>query len=183
MDYSVDRIEQAGGRQPESAPRQTQDESGTTNTAVRTLAARALRALMQAVALAEPLQRELARRHGVSVGDLIALRRLAQLGEATTARFGEACGVRRSATTDLVDRLESAGLVERCPDPTDRRVRIVRLTEAGREAQAGKELVADSALAAHIHRLSQDEQIRLAELLERMVQPAPEEEAPVEVGP
>ena len=161
MDYSGERREEQRQRTPET---------------------RALRALMQAVALAEPLQRELARRHGVSVGDLFALRRLAQLGDTTTARFGEACGVRRSATTDLVDRLESAGLVERCPDPADRRVRIVRLTGAGREAQAGRDLVADSVLAERVRRFSSEEQIRLAELLERAVQPSPEDEAAVEVN-
>ena len=179
MDYSEERSELAGDGGPVAVRAVVPGAEPGTN---RPPGSRALRAFMQAVALAEPLQRELARRHGVSVGDLFALRRLRDLGETTTARFGEACGVRRSATTDLVDRLESAGLVERCPDPADRRVRIVRLSNAGREALAGRDLVSDSAVAERLRRLSPDELTQLAELLERLVQPAPEEEAPVEVG-
>lgn len=35
------------------------------------------------------------------------------------------------AMTNRIDRLEEAGLVERIPDPTDRRGTIVRLTRAG----------------------------------------------------
>ncbi|WP_051940529.1 MarR family winged helix-turn-helix transcriptional regulator [Phaeacidiphilus oryzae] len=39
----------------------------------------------------------------------------------------------RSATT-VVDALEAAGLVERAPDPADRRATLLRLTAAGRES-------------------------------------------------
>lgn len=142
---------------------------------------RALRAVLQAVAMAEPLQQELARRHGVSVGDVIALSRLRALGEATTTAFGVACGVRRSATTDLVDRLETAGLVMRCPHPSDRRARLVRVTDAGLDALAGSTLVHQSAIAERLARLSAEEQEQLAELLERLIEPADEED-PVEAG-
>jgi DNA-binding MarR family transcriptional regulator len=38
-----------------------------------------------------------------------------------------------SSVTYLVDRLEEAGWVAREPDPSDRRVSLVRLTDAGRE--------------------------------------------------
>jgi DNA-binding MarR family transcriptional regulator len=41
-------------------------------------------------------------------------------------------GVDRTAMTYLLDDLEGAGLVERRPDPSDRRARRVTLTEAGR---------------------------------------------------
>lgn len=142
---------------------------------------RALRAMMRAVAMAEPLQRELARRHGVSVGDLIALARLRDLDEATTTQFGTACGLRRSATTDLVDRLESAGFLGRYAHPTDRRARIVRVTDAGRDALAGTELVRESAVAERLARLSPEEQETLAALLERLVEPAPEDDSAMEV--
>ena len=39
-----------------------------------------------------------------------------------------------SSATSIVDRLVDKGLVERAPDPEDRRVVICRLTEMGREA-------------------------------------------------
>ena len=43
---------------------------------------------------------------------------------------------RASDTTRLVDRLERAGLVERLPNPADRRSVLVRATARGREAFA-----------------------------------------------
>ncbi|WP_307793978.1 MarR family winged helix-turn-helix transcriptional regulator [Actinotalea soli] len=46
-------------------------------------------------------------------------------------------GIDRTAMTYLVDELESAGLVIRHPDPTDRRIRHVVITAAGRETLAG----------------------------------------------
>ena len=42
----------------------------------------------------------------------------------------------RGGTTKVVDRLEAMGLVERQPDPDDRRATIVSITAAGREARA-----------------------------------------------
>ena len=42
-------------------------------------------------------------------------------------------GVDRTVMTYLLDDLESAGLVERKPDPADRRARRIVLTEAGTE--------------------------------------------------
>ncbi len=39
-----------------------------------------------------------------------------------------------SAATSIIDRLVDKGLVERAPDPEDRRVVICRLTPTGREA-------------------------------------------------
>ena len=42
-------------------------------------------------------------------------------------------GIDRTAMTYLLDDLEQAGLVERRPDPTDRRARHVVITQTGRE--------------------------------------------------
>lgn len=41
-----------------------------------------------------------------------------------------------SNVTAIIDRLESRGLVERSPDPIDRRVKLVAATAAGRTAAA-----------------------------------------------
>lgn len=48
------------------------------------------------------------------------------------ASIAEALGLDRTVMTYLVDDLERAGLVERRPDPADRRSRQVVLTGAGR---------------------------------------------------
>jgi MarR family transcriptional regulator, transcriptional regulator for hemolysin len=41
-------------------------------------------------------------------------------------------GVEGPSMVSMLDRLERDGLVERVPSPTDRRVKLVQLTEAGR---------------------------------------------------
>ena len=130
---------------------------------------RVLRAYVRAVALAEPLQRELAARHGISLGDLHAVHVLARLGEIPISRYGAEVGVPRSTITNLVDRLERAGLVERLPGPTDRRVTLVRLAPAGRKAVEETGLLRQSEVAARLFALDPAAQATLAELLERVV--------------
>ena len=57
---------------------------------------------------------------------------LLQPGQATTmAALSRFLGCHDSNVTGLVDRLEARGLVERRSDPTDRRVKLVALTDAG----------------------------------------------------
>ncbi len=59
--------------------------------------------------------------------------RVLQHGPVTMSVLSRELGVTVSATTQLADRLECAGLVERVPEPGDRRARCVRLTLAGAE--------------------------------------------------
>jgi len=54
--------------------------------------------------------------------------------ECTMGALSGRLGVGLSATTELVDRLVEGGVIERVPDPSDRRVVRVRLSEPGRRA-------------------------------------------------
>jgi DNA-binding MarR family transcriptional regulator len=72
-----------------------------------------------------------------------------------------------SNLTGIVDRLEARGLVERCPVPTDRRVKELRLTAAGREIQA--QLDEQSGHVPELSILSADEQQLLLSLLRRVL--------------
>jgi DNA-binding MarR family transcriptional regulator len=130
---------------------------------------RVLLAYLRAVALAEPVQRELAARHGISLADLYAVRVLARQGEVPISHYGDELGIPRSTITNLVDRLERAGLVERLPCPTDRRVTLVRLAPAGQKAVEGAVVLRDSEVAARLLALEPAAQAMLAELLERVV--------------
>ncbi len=129
---------------------------------------RLLRAFVRAVALAEPLQRRLASDFGISLADLWALRALSRLGEAPISRYGRELGLHRSTITNLVDRLEGAGLVERAPIEGDRRITIVRLTARGRGAFEAVSVLRDSPLAHRLLALHPADQAALAELLERV---------------
>ncbi|WP_171112175.1 MULTISPECIES: MarR family transcriptional regulator [Streptomyces] len=73
-----------------------------------------------------------------------------------------------SNVTGIVDRLESRGLVERRPDPADRRVKLAAATDDGRRvARSLRESLrfAREPLAG----LSEEERLTLRDLLRRMV--------------
>ncbi|MEN1885170.1 MarR family winged helix-turn-helix transcriptional regulator [Streptomyces mirabilis] len=75
-----------------------------------------------------------------------------------------------SNVTGIVDRLEARGLVERRPDPSDRRVKLAAATEEGRRvARSLRDALnfAREPLAA----LSTEERLSLRDLLRRMLTP------------
>lgn len=47
-----------------------------------------------------------------------------------------AAGIAKQSAGEIVDDLMARGYVERFPDPADRRAKLIRLTERGKEAQA-----------------------------------------------
>ncbi|MFB7717337.1 MarR family winged helix-turn-helix transcriptional regulator [Nocardia sp. NPDC056100] len=90
-------------------------------------------------------------------GDItIAQGRLAaQIGPDGTrlTELAERAQVTKQTAGFLVDQLERAGYVERVPDPTDGRARLVRLSERGRRmAEFGNEVSAsiEREWAAHL---------------------------------
>ena len=57
---------------------------------------------------------------------------LARTGPVTVARLARHVGIDRSGTSRYADRLQEAGLLERRPDPADRRMSLLCLTPAVR---------------------------------------------------
>ncbi|GFE24903.1 DNA-binding transcriptional regulator, MarR family [Streptomyces sp. SceaMP-e96] len=78
-----------------------------------------------------------------------------------------------SNITGIVDRLESRGLVERRPDPADRRVKLAAPTEEGAHTAAALRTSLDFAREP-LGRLTVAERTLLKELLQRMLGVAPE---------
>ena len=76
--------------------------------------------------------REVADEEGLRSPSSTCLRRLRHHGPTPMRRLAEQMNCEASNLTGLVDRLESRGLVERRPDPGDRRVRLLALTDEGR---------------------------------------------------
>jgi DNA-binding MarR family transcriptional regulator len=62
-----------------------------------------------------------------------AVVQLTQLGPCLVGELGERLGLNSAGVTGLVSRLVQRGLVQREPDPHDRRAVRLRLTEHGRE--------------------------------------------------
>jgi excisionase family DNA binding protein len=67
---------------------------------------------------------------GILVTDLAAVVRLRQ-GATTTGELSAWLGFAPGSTTPVVDRLSSAGLIDRTRDPVDKRRIVIRLTDAG----------------------------------------------------
>lgn len=72
---------------------------------------------------------------GLQPGEFDVLATLRRSGEPyrlSPTRLYEAAMISSGGMTNRLDRLERAGLVERHPDPNDRRGKLIALTEAGK---------------------------------------------------
>ena len=69
---------------------------------------------------------------GLGFSDFAVLEVLLHKGPAPVNRIGELVHLTSGSITAAIDRLERKSLVARGADPSDRRARVVHLTEAGR---------------------------------------------------
>jgi MarR family transcriptional regulator for hemolysin len=108
---------------------------------------------------------EVSRRLGVSEEEMRVLLHLVEHGGLTQSQLTKLLGLSRSGMGAMIQRLERAQLVERHPDPADKRVRLIKLS-ARSEDRIGR---AYRALSAEVERLlaefSGDEQ----EVIERFL--------------
>ncbi len=70
--------------------------------------------------------------------------------------------------TGIVDRLENIGMVERCPNPQDRRSILIALTEKGLEVVPKIRQAVTEANQAFLTPLSKEEELMLRGLLNRL---------------
>ncbi|MCQ3935799.1 MAG: hypothetical protein DPW18_02010 [Chloroflexi bacterium] len=73
---------------------------------------------------------------GLNVTDMECLRLLFQKGVATPSELSRSTGLTSGATTAMLDRLEKAGLIERRPNPNDRRGTLIAPVESSSEKVA-----------------------------------------------
>jgi DNA-binding MarR family transcriptional regulator len=121
-------------------------------------------------------------RFGLQRGEfavLAALRRSGPPYALSPTVLYETTMISSGAMTNRIDRLEGAGLVERRPDPGDRRGKLVALTGTGMA-------LIDRAFTAHVENemrilaaLSPEEQQTLTRLLAKLVHGLPQTSEPV----
>jgi DNA-binding MarR family transcriptional regulator len=108
-------------------------------------------------------------RLGVNVTDMECLGLLFFKGIATPSELARHTGLSSGATTAMLDRLERSGLIERRPNPEDRRGTLIVLVHSGAEKigrwfssvrQAQSELVGG---------YSEDELLVIADFFEKSV--------------
>lgn len=137
------------------------DRAGVDRPQLGDLLSRAISA--QAVAYYDAV----AERLGLNATDLRSLQFLTVESDVSPGRLAEITGLTTGAVTGILDRLESAGLVTREPDPADRRRVMVRLVP-GKIEQLATALqplarVTDDLLS----RYAPSERVAIADYLER----------------
>jgi DNA-binding MarR family transcriptional regulator len=103
---------------------------------------------------------------GLSLAKLLALKVLAEAGESLPlTQLAARLSCVKSNITQLVDRLEADGFVQRVADPNDRRSRLATLTAAGRKVCRDGSRVQEAAEEHLLAKLTTAESRQLAELL------------------
>jgi DNA-binding MarR family transcriptional regulator len=105
---------------------------------------------------------------GLSLTSAATLTTLERGGPRRLTALAAREGVTQPAMTQLVARLQDAGLVDRVPDAADGRVVYVRITAEGQAVLARRRAVRAERVAALLTRLSPDQQAALVAALPAM---------------
>jgi len=73
--------------------------------------------------------------HNMSMWGYVVLNALDRSPVRTQAALAEAIGADKTRIIGTLDELQQGGYIERRPDPDDRRVRLLEITQAGRTAK------------------------------------------------
>lgn len=114
--------------------------------------------------------REILHDFPITTPQFIALQWLKEEGDMTIGALSEKMYLANSTTTDLVDRMEKAGLVQRVRSEADRRVIEIRLLDRGRELIDEVIRARQRYLAEVIKPFPKEEVDRLKELLNLLYQ-------------
>ena len=107
------------------------------------------------------LWRYLIDRDSLSASAALVLNRLYREGPMRLTALAEAEGASQSGMTQLVQRLERQGLLERWSDPDDGRASLVMLGEAGRQNWDARADVRRRRIAELLSAVSRDDQVAL----------------------
>jgi MarR family transcriptional regulator, organic hydroperoxide resistance regulator len=107
---------------------------------------------------------------GLTVAQSYALLALQELGTATMNEFAVEMRLHGTTMTRMADALVDKGLVERKPDPEDRRVVRVSLSTVGREVAGRLQESKRSLLSSALTDLPAGERGKVIEALEQMAE-------------
>jgi DNA-binding MarR family transcriptional regulator len=105
---------------------------------------------------------------GLSIARTKVLRRLSEQGPVRQNALAADFGLSPHSITDIVDGLERLGLAERRPDPTDRRAKLVAITEAGEACLGVANATKERALTQIFGALSDEDRATLLRLLDSL---------------
>jgi MarR family transcriptional regulator for hemolysin len=104
---------------------------------------------------------------GIGQAGWMTIAMIAKSGEPMSQRaLADLVGVEGPSMVSMLDRLEREGLVTRAPSPTDRRVKLVHLTEAGTTLYQQVRKEANAVRTALLGDIAPDRLAAATELLE-----------------
>jgi DNA-binding MarR family transcriptional regulator len=104
----------------------------------------------------------------ITPGQLRAMRVLGHHGTQRMSELSDHLHIAARSTTEVVDALESRGLVERRPDPGDRRATLAELTEHGAAVLSAIRAARGTEAERVFDRLSESDRDRLAQILRKL---------------
>jgi DNA-binding MarR family transcriptional regulator len=104
----------------------------------------------------------------ITPSHLRALRVLMRHGVMRLSELSDHLHIAARSTTEVVDALETRGLVERRPDPDDRRATLVEVTEHGTSVLDAIRTVRGTEAERAFGRLSQADRVHLARILRKL---------------
>jgi DNA-binding MarR family transcriptional regulator len=107
---------------------------------------------------------------GIQTKHVGVLATIVERGPLSQKAVGEALLIDRTTMVQLADKLESLGLVERRPDPVDRRVSLLHLTADGETAYRRARSLVREAEAHLLDCLSAGDRWKLHRLLVRVLE-------------
>jgi DNA-binding MarR family transcriptional regulator len=107
---------------------------------------------------------------GIQTKHVGVLATIVERGPLSQKAVGEALLIDRTTMVQLADKLESLGLVERRPDPVDRRVSLLHLTADGETAYRRARSLVREAEAHLLDCLSAEDRWQLHRLLVRVLE-------------
>ncbi|AME28529.1 MarR family winged helix-turn-helix transcriptional regulator [Burkholderia sp. PAMC 26561] len=108
------------------------------------------------------------RQLGFAIGQMPVLLTLKRDGALSQAELASIAQVERSSMAQLLNRMERDNLIDRVPDPADRRSRLISLTARASKQMPDGKLVMDEACETALTGLTNEERTQLLGFLVRI---------------
>jgi DNA-binding MarR family transcriptional regulator len=107
-------------------------------------------------------------KHGLTMWGYVVLSALDRGAMRTQAALAEVISADKTRIIRTLDRLQEQGFIERFPDPDDRRVRLLAITESGRAVKDAAQAEIQRGEERWLSELSPDERRVFLRALRRM---------------
>jgi DNA-binding MarR family transcriptional regulator len=110
--------------------------------------------------------------HGLTMWGYVVLLALDRASMRTQAALAEAIGADKTRIIRTLDELQEAGHIERRPDPDDRRVRLLAITDSGRAVKDAVQADIQRGEERWLRELDADERRVFLKVLRRLTRDA-----------